>query len=214
MRHWMYHTILEALAPSIGHERAIKFLTPEILRSRARTAHPPPHPCTCAPLRYRDTLVRVAMHKLKYKNSPYIGTLFGSAITPYVSELLAEQRMYGRFHTVLVTSVPLTKKRFHERGYNQAQIIAHAFLEELCDNNLEYVELLQRVHESPSQTTLSGRDARFKNLQGAFQAKHRVMGADVFLIDDVVTTGATLLSAQTELFRAGAREVICIAVAH
>ncbi len=213
MRQEIFELLFNLLFPHHARERAVRLLTPRTLGVRARTIVPP-RPCTCAPLPYRDELVRTALHMLKYKGYQRAGVVFGQAIAPYLAELVAERRMFGRYHNALLVPIPLTKARLKKRGYNQSEIIAHALLAELGSSTIEIATPLTRVRETLPQVTMKGRSARYKNLAGAFRATLRLEGRDIILLDDVVTTGATLSAAQTELYRAGARDVLCIAVAH
>ena len=108
----------------------------------------------------------------------------------------------------LVLPVPLSAQRLRERGYNQAWELARrlgAALGLRAD-----ARLLQRPVDTPHQVTLP-RAERARNLQGAFmvdpQRRHEVLGRSFALVDDVMTTGATLRQATLELLRAGAAEV-------
>ena len=76
--------------------------------------------------------------------------------------------------------------------------------------------ILTKTRETPTQVSLGDRAERLENLKNAFavRAPEKVRGAHVVLVDDVTTTGATLLEARGELLRAGARKVTCLAVAH
>lgn len=108
----------------------------------------------------------------------------------------------------LVVPVPLPWPRRLARGFNQAETIARA---------------VARGHELPVATTLTrrlrqrqtrlGRRARARNLRGSFRARTRVRDARVLLVDDVITTGATLRAATEALLLAGARSVHAAAVA-
>jgi ComF family protein len=108
----------------------------------------------------------------------------------------------------LVLPVPLSAQRLRERGYNQAWELARrlgATLGLRAD-----AHLLQRPVDTPHQATLP-RAERARNLQGAFMVdprrRQQLAGQRLALVDDVMTTGATLRQATLELLRAGAAEV-------
>ena len=107
----------------------------------------------------------------------------------------------------VVTPVPTTRARLRERGYNQAELIARA-VAELAQ--LDCVLLLERTASKSTQTTLQPA-ARGANVAGAFElrsdALDRVANSHVLLIDDVMTTGATMLECTRTLLEAGARAV-------
>jgi predicted amidophosphoribosyltransferase len=104
---------------------------------------------------------------------------------------------------VVVTPVPLARRRAVERGYNQAGVVAQAFAD---FHRLPIVELLERTRHTPAQSTLD-RSAREANVAGAFVASARATGLTIWLVDDVRTTGATTEAAKLALVSAGAVRV-------
>ncbi|MGB3340827.1 MAG: ComF family protein [bacterium] len=109
----------------------------------------------------------------------------------------------------MIVPVPLFWWKYLKRGYNQAALLADAICSE---NSLENIEVLKRIKNTRSQTKLSD-DARRKNILNAFQVKQNgVEGKRVILIDDVMTTGATMNECARVLKEAGAKEVYsCVA---
>mgnify|MGYP003113177229 CR=1 FL=1 len=105
----------------------------------------------------------------------------------------------------LIVPIPLDRKRLAKRGYNQAGLIARA-LAKRCGFPLG-IDTLKRTRPTSSTAGLS-RAGRFRAAQGAF-AMHRSLakGQHVILIDDVMTTGATVEAASRTLKRAGAERV-------
>jgi predicted amidophosphoribosyltransferase len=109
-----------------------------------------------------------------------------------------------------VVPVALHPRRLRERGFSPPAVLARAVAREI-GARFEPA-LLERVRDTPSQTGLDRR-ARRRNVAGAFLASGRAPGR-VWLVDDVVTTGATLADAARALRRAGAREIHALAAAH
>lgn len=111
----------------------------------------------------------------------------------------------------LAVVIPLGKKRLRHRGYNQVEIIARPFCDRL---GIRYAAgALKRTRETATQVGLDPEE-RKRNVSGAFAAERSMVhGRRIILLDDVVTTGATLLSAAGVLFRAGARNVTGLTVA-
>lgn len=110
----------------------------------------------------------------------------------------------------LVVPVPLADDRLAERGFNQAELLARP-LSWLLRVPLHSWEL-QRNRATPKQV---GRtfEARYQNIQGAFSAEETlVKGKRMLLVDDVMTTGATLNAAAAALKAAGADTVYAITV--
>jgi ComF family protein len=109
----------------------------------------------------------------------------------------------------LVVPVPLFPRRLRERGFNPAAILARAVARE-CRAPLS-TRALHRRRDTPSQTGLERR-ARQRNVAGAFRCEGRVQEV-VWLVDDVVTTGATLSACARALRPAGARRIVALCVA-
>jgi len=108
-----------------------------------------------------------------------------------------------------VVPVPLHRRRLRARGFNPACGVARVLARE---RGLRLAPLaLERVRDTPSQTLLDRR-GRVGNVRGAFRATRPVPG-HVWLVDDVVTTGATLEAAARALRRAGARRIVALCLA-
>lgn len=125
----------------------------------------------------------------------------------FLAELLAGALNERAFDAV--TFVPLHYMRQLGRGYNQAALLARELAKH---QGLPYASLLVKVRRTSSQVGLR-RNLRARNLKTAFKARPAVKGMKVLLIDDVITTGATMRSTARALKDAGAAEVHCLAVA-
>ncbi|WP_068669301.1 ComF family protein [Thermosulfurimonas dismutans] len=108
----------------------------------------------------------------------------------------------------LVVPVPLGRKRFQARGYNQSALLARFMF------GKRPLEALLRTQETPPQTELPEKERR-RNVRGAFEVKSGVdlSGKRVMLVDDVMTTGATVEECARVLLRAGAAEVSVAVIA-
>ena len=113
----------------------------------------------------------------------------------------------------LIIPIPLHRTRLRERGFNPAALLARHAARELLSSPASY-RLLVRHRATPSQTRLD-RGSRLENVAGAFTCLERqaVSGKRILLVDDVVTTGATLRSAAGCLLYAGAKSVEALCVA-
>lgn len=113
---------------------------------------------------------------------------------------------------LLVIPVPLFPKRKRERGFNQAEILAK-ILAEANDLEIDFASL-NRIRATPQQTKLS-REKRLTNLKGAFGWKGEPLGGrKILLVDDVLTTGATMRECAEVLRAAGASEIRGFVLAH
>ena len=112
----------------------------------------------------------------------------------------------------VVVPVPLHPSRLHERGYNQSALLAEALAKRL-NRRVDGTSLI-RTRDTAHQARLSG-DERRNNLKGAFAVPNAqfIRGRTVLLIDDVMTTGATLSHCARALLDAGAARVWCATVA-
>ena len=167
---------------------------------------PPPWSRATAALIYAFPVDRL-MVELKYGGRLALADWAGTALAAAVVASLAARD--GVAMPSRVAPVPLTASRQRERGFNQALEIARRLAEQLA---LPLVAPLERVSASIPQATLAWRE-RARNVRGAFAARGDVRGARIALVDDVMTTGATLAEAARTLLRAGAADVECWVVA-
>ena len=151
-------------------------------------------------------VIRELLHRFKYEGNPFLALPLAS----WLAESLQDERLRSPLPEVLVP-VPLHWWKKWRRGFNQADLLARQ-LHKLSGIPLE--PLLRRIRDTGSQTALR-REDRLHNLERAFQIRSRsvVSGRHVLLIDDVLTTGATLDGCARELHRAGAASVRALAVA-
>ena len=111
------------------------------------------------------------------------------------------------FEFDLACAVPLSVERLRERGYNQAELMLWGYLGKRPNLNP-----LKRIKHTRPQTELS-RKERLENVKSAFEVEGDVSGLRILLFDDVMTTGATLRECAKALKKAGAKEVLALALA-
>ncbi len=105
-----------------------------------------------------------------------------------------------KYHLV---PVPLTKKKLLNRGFNQTEIIAEKLKEKF---GFEIVNCLEKIKETKDQASLS-LDLRKENLKGAFKLKFNPGKINILLVDDVITSGYTLLECAKILKQAGIKTI-------
>ncbi len=154
----------------------------------------------CAPF---TGITRRAVHRLKYAGERRLAAPLGQAVAN-------RWRVAGAAGDVLVP-VPASADRIRERGYDQAVLIARVAGRHL---NLPVVEAVRRTHETAAQFDLDRAD-RGANVRDAFEgvAAELIRDRWVVLVDDIVTTGATLAACANALLRAGASAVSAVTVA-
>lgn len=164
-------------------------------------ADPPGFSLAAAAWRYEGAIAQL-LPRFKFHRDLASGRVLGE---------LAAHRLVdwpGWVGVERVLPVPLHRARLGQRGYNQALELARAFA---APRGLPVdLRSLRRVRATPPQTTLDAAACR-RNLRGAFQADPQT--GIVLLVDDVITTGATLAEAARTLLRAGAGEVRALAIA-
>ncbi len=172
----------------------------EGLVSPEAIANPPVYDRARAVARFEDGPARQLVHRLKYGDRLELAHAMGAWMVRAGDELLTEADV--------VMPVPLHRARLARRRFNQAALLARVVAERTglpAD-----VRSLERVKPTPPQVGLS-RSQRAANMQGAFrvdaEARFAVDEKAVVLVDDVMTSGATINAAARALLRAGARRV-------
>ena len=174
-------------------------LGPGLLSAEA-LARPPVYARARAVARFEDGPARLLVHRLKYGDRTELGTPMGEWMARAGRDLLPE--------AAVIVPVPLHRGRLWRRQFNQAAILADAV------SRLSGVPhdpfLLERVKATASQVGMTRRQ-RMDNVQAAFRVAERpgadARGRRVLLVDDVLTTGATVNAAARVLLRAGAAAV-------
>ena len=112
----------------------------------------------------------------------------------------------------LITWVPVSSRRRRTRGYDQAELLCRETAHAL---GAEPVRTLEKRTDNRAQSSLTGAEQRFENAKGVYCAvqPERFSGKRVLLIDDIVTTGATMSECVRVLRKAGAAEIVCAALA-
>jgi len=148
--------------------------------------------------------VAEAIQKMKYKGRADLAYPLGGLLR------VALQSSHKLSDPIdVVVPVPLHPSRIHERGYNQATLLARHAAKAVQGR---LIHALLRVRDTKKQA-LADRAERLVNVEGAFLVRVNVAGLRVLLVDDVCTTGATLKSCRDSLLAAGARDVQCFALA-
>ncbi len=161
-------------------------------------------------LSYADPTVRAVIWECKYYDSSVAAQLLGRLLTNALPGICDESLSFAP----LLIPIPLHPHRLKDRGYNQVERVTDIASNNTLDLVSHAPQALIRIKDTPRQTTLK-RDARLRNMENAFEVPtpQLVTGRVCILVDDVVTTGTTLEAAAESLRRAGAREVICLALA-
>jgi len=212
----IYRTLLDLFLPKNYEQRFLDNLTAEEFLDLTEPAVISNASDIISAVKYKNKLVKQAVWSLKFKNNQKIARLFAIILYDILAEELAELKLLNNFERPLLIPIPLARQKLRERGYNQTELIARA-MQNLDKNNLfEYREdILKKIKNTAPQSRARNATERARNLKGCFQvvAPLAVKKRNILLLDDVITTGATLREATRVLRRAGARRVLLVTVA-
>ena len=212
------NTILEMLFPSkcIGCKTKAQILCEECV-NKLQIAERPTEENILAVYDYRDPIIKNAIWKLKYHKTPYLGERLGKLLYESLIEEINQIQMFSLGSPIYVIPVPISKDRKKNRGYNQSEIIARNFCKNAPKNIFQFKNnIVFKKFNTLPQAKLTNRNKRLQNIKGAFgiNNKELVKGKTIIIIDDVTTTGGTILEIMKILKKAGAKKVLGFAVAH
>lgn len=156
-----------------------------------------------APLYYEGP-VRDSLHRYKFGGLRFYRKIYGEILSKCVDG--------GQFSCDIITWAPLSRKRLRRRGYDQARLLAEELSARL---GVPCAPLLKKCRDNPPQSGAGGPEARRANVAGVYAAVDgaKLKGRRVLLVDDIITTGATLSACAGALRAAGAEAVCACAVA-
>lgn len=154
---------------------------------------------------YYKEQVRHSLHRFKFYNARSNAQAYGRLLA---MRLLQEDR--ADFD--ILTWVPLSPLRRFQRGYDQGQLLAQAVGKAL---NRPVTSTLRKWRHTPPQSNIKDSSARRANVLGAYRvvSPELIRGKRILLLDDIITTGATVSECARVLLTAGAKEIRCAAVA-
>lgn len=109
-----------------------------------------------------------------------------------------------------IVPVPVTKKTLRERGFNQALLLSVVLSRQV--RMPVYVDMLYKKRDTPPQIGLGAKE-RARNLRNAFEVRGKLHNPRLLLLDDVMTTGATVRECAKTLVKSGAQEVVAVTLA-
>lgn len=171
-----------------------------------------------APLSYSNPAARELIHVLKYEKIRAAAEPLAFVLAEYLRETYRSRLPYQSDLTNFVLiPIPLHPKRERKRGFNQALLLAELLKEksEVLRETPILPDALIRIKPTLSQAKKKNRKEREENVRGCFDAgkPELIPGKNIFLVDDVFTSGATMREAARVLKSAGAGKIIALAVA-
>ena len=154
----------------------------------------------CASPLWYEGPAREGMLRYKFHGASGAADVLGGLLAECAAE-----RFAGEFDTV--TYVPVSRRRLRRRGYDQSRLLAEA----ACRRwNTAPETLLRKDGDNPPQSGQTGEAARRANVLGMYEPVGDAAGKRILLVDDIVTTGATLCECARTLRQAGATSVMCV----
>ena len=149
---------------------------------------------------YKDG-VRDGIRKFKFMRRASYAPSFGRLIAPLLLQKDAD----------IISWVPISRQRLMRRGYDQSKLLARCAAKEL---GLSATAVLKKVRHTPPQSGIQGAAQRRANVLGAYRVRNpeQIKDKRIWLLDDVVTTGATTSECARTLLLAGAKEVYVAAL--
>lgn len=199
---WLtYKQVLQFIFPPSADEALVATATSASFRAPVVRKHE-----TSILLPFKNNTVRAAVHLTKFHHHHQSRTLLGSTLAAFMM----------RHPTALLIPIPLSPKRYRERGYNQVVEIIKAA--QTYNRAITYNDkLLRRTRHTAPQTTLHKKD-RQTNIRSAFGINQNAVPKNIhelhlILLDDVVTTGSTLKAARATLLSLRPASITCVAIA-
>jgi ComF family protein len=155
---------------------------------------------------HKSGLTQKLLHQFKYHNKPEIGVMIGR----WLGEDL--QRYHNLKKVDLIVPIPLHQKKQRLRGYNQSYHFAKG-ISEILEIPVD-TTLLKRIRHDKSQTGKT-REMRWKGVENAFELTDNksIKDKHILLVDDVVTTGATIEACGKHLYNSGVSQISVAAMA-
>lgn len=193
---------------------------------------------------YKTVLCRQAIWEVKYRANKKLIRDFSLLLYEYILEEISDLDTFNNFKNPILIPIPCSKEREKEKGYNQCTLIVRELIKidrERGGNNFTSLEnFLIKNADTPHQTKVSNRKKRLENVKGSFSINESVrpgfgnyleairfpLSGEVFsgtrpinnssfiIIDDVITTGATMNEAFRVLKSAGIKKIRGFALAH
>ena len=155
-----------------------------------------PHLALCLSPLYYTGAVQKSLQRYKFRGAAAYYRIYAELMTECLRE-------YGGTFD-LVSWVPLSRKSLRRRGYDQARLLAEEVARRM---NLPCERLLIKNKNNRAQSGTGSTQERFENVKGVYRCCREPAGERILLVDDIVTTGATLSEAAGVLLDAGARSI-------
>lgn len=199
---WIFASLLEQIFPERPDYKLVRQATS---RDLILLLSPTDHGDFISLLPFSESLVKALIHEAKFHHNKKAWRLLGEGLSSYLKHYPS--------NTMLVP-IPLSSKRQRKRGYNQVEEVAKKAIKQNVHIKLS-TETLFRPQDTIPQTSLTKKE-RLTNVRDAFSVQDRISinNTKIIILDDVVTTGATLKAARASLAPHHPLSITLLALAH
>ena len=209
----IFTTIFDLIFPRRENDTAIADISPANFYEKIpRWGNQEIYPSMKAIFHYKDPTAKAMIKELKSSKNKHAARIAAYALANFLEK--------NNLRDAIIIPMPISKKRRKKRGYNQCEFIAEFFMRELKMREIEMgFEIRTDILEKPIDTAklaLENRAGRLKANEGVFRALCTLshLKKRIIVIDDVVTTGSTMLEAIDTLRAAGAKNISGVGIAH
>lgn len=212
--HFM-QTLLDIILPPSERVRYARTITTSELEQYVNYPTVSGYPRALALVPYRAPPVAACICALKFDGVRSMADTCATLLYPHLIAHLGEYEHVYSLADVTIVPVPLSSRRYRTRGYNHVHRIGQRLVQLDAGTCLRWApHALTRTRDTAPQSQQQSREARRQNIANAFQADARhVSGRTIVLLDDVITSGATMQAASEALTTAGAKDVLPVAIA-
>lgn len=165
---------------------------------------------------YRNKIIKKILTDAKYRHKFSVLNIFGKYLSDAILDITNEYTELNNYRKIYLIPVPISKKHFKQRGFNQAEVIAKSVMS-YCPIKLTLsTDIIKKVVETQSQASIKSRNERLLNPKNTFRV---VQGQNLenslcIIVDDITTTGGTINEIKRVLLENGAKRVVGITIAH
>lgn len=165
---------------------------------------------------YHSKKGKELIYYIKKYHDPILIKAIAGKIYEDIIEDLSEQQQFGYFEKPIILGVPSTKKRIASRGFDQIEYLSKTIA--VLAKGIYGKNIIQKIKETPKQALIQQKDKRFKNIKNTFDIhpnkRQIVRNQDIIIVDDLITTGATVLEISRILHKYKVRNIIVVSIAH
>lgn len=165
---------------------------------------------------YQNRVVRKAVWLLKFNKKHSVLEDLKLPINKSFDSFLSKKKISDKNgEKIFLIPIPITKRSQEKRGYNQSELLAKCISKNRAEVRIENGVLFKSKNHI-SQNKIKNRKERWENVKNSFSVKNieKLRGQTVILVDDVVTTGATIQEAKKVLNKNGVKKVFAFSVGH